>query len=245
VRFQLQATDLGLLVTLAMALLSARLLRLAIRTRRLPELLVGIYFLAAPLAISVSIRITRFDPQHAEALRALVAGLFGVGGIALLLFAWCVFHPRAGWAKALAWGGSAAIAALWAAELRSGGFAANASFWGRFLPYASYLWVFVESLRYWRLLRRRLRIGLADPVVVNRFLLFAIWTGCVVAITILGIGSAILAGGFREENSFGSPVVLGITRLLTLPIGLSIWLTFLAPRRYHTWIERRSAPARG
>jgi hypothetical protein len=37
--------------------------------------------------------------------------------------------------------------------------------------------------------------------------------------------------------------VLGITRLLTLPIGVSIWLIFLAPRRYHAWIQRRSAPA--
>ena len=70
-RFQLQPTDVGLLITLAMALLSARLFRLAWRTRQLPELLVAIYFLAAPLGISISIRIHRFDPQHAEALRAL------------------------------------------------------------------------------------------------------------------------------------------------------------------------------
>jgi hypothetical protein len=244
VRFQLQPTDVGLLLTLAMALLSARLLRLAYRSRRLPELLVGIYFLAAPLAVSVSIRITRFDPQHAECLRALASALFSVGGIALLLFSWCVFHRGAVWAKALAWGGSAGIAALWGVEFRSGGFGDGASFWGWFIPYVSYAWVFVESLRYWRLLRRRLRLGLADPVVVNRFLLFAIWTGGIVAITILSVASSLSAGAFREENTFGSPVVLGITRLLAPVIGTAIWLTFLAPDRYHAWIRRRNEAAR-
>ena len=243
-RFQLQPTDAGLLLTLAMALLSARLFRLAHRSRQLPELFVGIYFLAAPLAVSVSIRITRFDPQHSEALRALASGLFSVGGIALLLFAWCVFHRRAAWARALAWGGSAAIAALWAVEVLSRGFGDGASIWGWFIPYVSYAWVFVESLRYWRLLRRRLRLGLADPVVVNRFLLFAIWTGGIVAITVLSVGNALAAGAFREENAFGSPVVLGITRLLAPVIGTAIWLTFLAPDRYHAWIRRRSESAR-
>ena len=35
-----------------------------------------------------------------------------------------------------------------------------------------------ESFRYWRMLRRRLRLGLADPVVTNRFLLWAVWAAC-------------------------------------------------------------------
>ena len=37
------------------------------------------------------------------------------------------------------------------------------------------LWLAFESLRYWSLLRRRLRLGLADPLVTNRFLLLGIW----------------------------------------------------------------------
>jgi hypothetical protein len=242
---QLEPNDLGLAVTLGLALLSLRLFRLAARTRRLPELLVAIYFLAAPIGISLSIRIPRFAPEHAELLRAAVAGLYTVGGVALMLFAWCVFHPHALWAKALAWGGSLAISAVWAVELAAGIYATDSSFWTRLPTFSSYLWVFLESLRYHRMLRRRERLGLVDPVVANRFLLFAIWTGSVVAITFLGAVAGIAAewsqGGFREEDSFGSPAVLAVTRLIALPMGVAIWLTFLAPAGYHDWLRRRAA----
>jgi hypothetical protein len=94
-------------------------------------------------------------------------------------------------------------------------------------------------------MRRRERLGLADPVVVNRFLLFAVFTGGVVAITVLGVASSLAAelggAGFHEENSFSNPAILGITRLLTLPIGVCLWLTFLAPARYQAWLHRRAA----
>jgi hypothetical protein len=239
--FQLDRSDLGLLVTLGMALLSLRLLRVFWRTRRLPELLVAIYFLAAPIGISVSIRIPRFDPQYAAALRATAAALFSVGGAAFLLFAWCVFRPQERWAKALAWGGSAGLAAAWAAGVATGAFAQDSSLWLRLPPYLSYVWVFVESLRYHLLLRRRERLGLADPVLVNRFLLFATFTGGVVVITVLGVASALAGSGFREENSFANPAVLAATRVIALPIAVSLWLTFLAPARYQAWLRRRAA----
>jgi hypothetical protein len=55
------------------------------------------------------------------------------------------------------------------------------------------------------------------------------------------LASALAAGSLREENDFSSPAVLGVTRLFSLPIGIGIWLTFLAPARYHDWLRRRSA----
>jgi hypothetical protein len=243
--FEFDRSDVGLLVTLGLIVLAARLLRLFLRTRRLPELLVAIYFLVAPLGISLSIRIPRFDPQYAGALRAASAGLFSIGGAVFLLFAWCAFRPQDRWAKALAWGGSALLAVTWAIGVATGGFAQDMSLWLRLPPYLSYVWVFVESLRYHLLLRRRERLGLADPVLVNRFLLFAVFTGGVVAITVLGVASALVAelrgGGFREENSFSDPTVLALTRLIALPIAVSLWLTFLAPARYQTWLRSRAA----
>ena len=53
----------------------------------------------------------------------------------------------------------------------------------------------------------------------------------------------LVGDGFREENSFRHPAVLGLTRLLALPIAVSLWLTFLAPARYHAWLRRRAAAA--
>jgi hypothetical protein len=244
-RFELPA-DLGLLVPVVMSLLSLRLFRLAARTRRAPELLVGVYFLLVPCAISLSIRVDRFDPAHAATVRAVANGLFTLGGAALLLFSWIVFRRDDRWARALAWGGSLAIAALWALGIPLGAYRSDTSLFLLMPVYISYVWVFVESLRYHALLRRRLRLGLADPVLVNRFLLFAIWTGSVVAITVLGVAGSLaqLAGGsFRAGGGLGDPVILGITRLLAVPIAVSIWLTFVAPERYHAWLRARAAAA--
>jgi hypothetical protein len=248
-RFEFPA-DLGLGIPILLSLLSLRLFRLASRTRELPELLVGIYFLVVPFGISLTIRTDRFAPEDAAAVRAASNALATAGGVALLLFTWCVFRPGERWARWLAFGGSAVLGALWALGLGTGAYAyASGSSLFLLLPvYASYLWVFAESLRYYLLLRRRKRLGLADPVLVNRFLLFAVWTGSVVAITLIAVSGSIaqwLAGSFHDGGALGNPLVLGIARLLSLPIAVSLWLIFLAPARYHAWLRRRSlAPAR-
>jgi hypothetical protein len=244
-RFELPA-DLGLAIPVLLSALSFRLFRLAWRTRRLPELLVGIYFLLVPFGISLSIRVDRFAPEHAAAARATANALFTFGGVAMLLFAWCVFRPDSRPARAVAWGGSAALVALWALGLPLGAYEREASFLLLLPAYASYGWVFGESLRYYRLLRRRERLGLADPVVVNRFLLFAVWTGAIVAITVLGLAGTfvqLLRGTFHDGGALGDPVVLGFARVLSLPIAVSLWLIFLAPARYHAWLRARASAA--
>jgi hypothetical protein len=233
--------DFGLLVPVLISLLSLRLFRLALRSRRLPEALVGSYFLFAPFAISLAIRIDRFAPEHAPWARAGANALFTLGGVVLLMFTWLVFRRDAVWARLLAFGGAFGVVALWAAGFPLGAYQSGTSFFLLLPVYASYLWVFLESLNYYRLLRRRRRIGLADPVVTNRFLLFAVWTGGVVAITLLGLIGALVQvahGSYRDGGGLGDPLLLAITRLLALPIAVSIWLTFLAPQRYHAWLRR-------
>jgi hypothetical protein len=239
-------TDFGLVVPLVMTALAMRLFRLARRTGGLPEALVGVYFLLVPFGIAASIRVDRFDPAAAWAVRATANALFSCGGVAILLFAWFVFRPDARWARALAWGGSAAIALLWATAIPLGLYESDYSLFLLLPVYASYLWVFFESARYALLLRRRQRLGLADPVVANRFLLFAIWTGGVGAITLMGVGMSfvqVVQGTFHDGGGLSNPVVLGATRALSLPIAVSIFLTFLAPARYHAWLRTRAAAA--
>jgi hypothetical protein len=245
---QLQPNDLGLLITLAMAGLSARLFRVAWRMRSLPELLVGVHFLLAPIAISLSIRVARFDPAHAEAVRATISAFFAISSSSLLLFGWRVFRPGLAVAKAVAQGGVLLFAGIWAFELANGVYATSSRLGLRTLSFTPYLWVFAESFYYHRRMRRRLRLGLADAVTTNRFLLFAIWTGGVVAITLLGlIGAALtqLGGaGIHEQELFSNATILTLTRILTLPVAVSIWLSFFPPARYCGWLERRAlAPA--
>jgi hypothetical protein len=239
-------TDLGLAIPVALSALSLRLFRLAWRTRRLPELLVGVYFLCVPFGISLSIRVDRFAPEHAAAARTIAHALFTVGGVAMLLFAWSVFRPDSRPARALAWGGSLALVAVWAGGIPVGAYEVDSSYMlliPSFLPYG---WVFGESLRYYLLLRRRERLALADPVLVNRFLLFAVWTGGVLAIALINtVGTLGQAwyGSFHDGGALRDPLVLGVTRLLSLPIAVSLWLVFLAPARYHTWLRARAEAA--
>lgn len=239
-------TDLGLAIPVLLSALSFRLFRLAWRTRRLPELLVGTYFLLVPFGISLSIRVDRFAPEHAAAARATANALFTAGGISMLLFAWSVFRPASRAARWLAVGGSVALAAGWALGLALGAYAIDSSFLlllPSFLPYG---WVFAESLRYYRLLRRRQRLDLADPVLVNRFLLFGVWTGGIFAIALVSVAVTLVQvgrGTFHDGGALGNPAVLGFIRVLSLPIALSLWLIFLAPARYHAWLRARPVTA--
>ena len=239
-------TDFGLVVPVAMSLLSLRLFRLAWRSGRLPELLVGIYFLLVPFGISLSIRVDRFSPETASIARATANALFTSGGVALLLFAWSVFRPDARWAWWLAWGGSAIVVMIWALAIPLGVYASDLSLFLLVPVYTSYLWVFFESLRYFRLLRRRRSLGLVDPVLVNRFLLFAIWTGGVGAITLMGVAGSLVQlanSTFDDGGALADPVVLGVTRILAVPIAVAIFLTFLAPARYHAWLRAKAPQA--
>ena len=148
----------------------------------------------------------------------------------------------------LAWGGSALGMGLWLAAFPLGAYATEHSLLLLLPIYATYLWVFFESARYYGLLRRRRRLGLADPVLVNRFLLFAIWTGGVGAITLMGVGTSLAQlaqGTFHDGGGLANPVVIGLTRLLAAPIAAAIFLTFLAPPRYHAWLRARAAAATG
>jgi hypothetical protein len=246
-RFEFPA-DFGLIVPVVMTMLSLRLFRLASRSGRLPELLVGLYFLLVPFGISLSIRVGRFDPEAAWIVRAAANALFTAGGVSLLLFAWTVFRPDSRWAWWLAWGGSSFVVASWLLAIPLRLYESELSMLLLLPVYASYLWVFFESLRYFLMLRRRARLGLTEPVLMNRFLLFAIWTGGVGVITLMGVSVSLAQyahGTFHDGGGLAHPVVLGVTRLLAVPIAVSIFLTFLAPARYHAWLRARAEAAEG
>jgi hypothetical protein len=90
---------------------------------------------------------------------------------------------------------------------------------------AALLWLFFESASYARSMRRRLRLGLADPIVANRFVLWAIWTGALALIPlfVLGLRAAL--------------AVLGAGGATAVAAG---WLAFFPPASYQRWIGARA-----
>jgi hypothetical protein len=125
-------------------------------------------------------------------------------------------------------------------EVSASAFAANAA---RGIPF---LWAFVECTRYRALMRRRERLGLADPLVVNRFSLWMVWTGALALLSpaILGVRTlgwlARRAEPGSDPGAWGVPLAGGIAIVLLTVAAVGVGLSFFPPERYRHWIRRRA-----
>ncbi len=97
------------------------------------------------------------------------------------------------------------------------------------------LWTMVESYRFYGLMRRRRALGLADPLVTNRFFLWgsgalgtalATWTA---SIPYLLIGRAEVAAAW-------GPVIQVATATIGVVTVTLYALTFFAPAWYRSWV---------
>ena len=239
--FTFQANDLGMLISVALMALGGRLLVIARRNRSAPELLIGLYLMLSPPATSLMMRVPRFDPALQADLQLLAFLLMALSALSLAGFAWRVFRPGALWAKCLT--GLAALyflgmTGLMALDVRALDVETR-SLASRIALLLIYVWVFVECHLHRRMLVRRLRLGLADPVVVNRFLLFEIWSG---VLAVLPGVILLLAAAFdsTKSESYGSFFAV-VVRITGFAIYAAMWLSFLPPKGYRHWIQRRHA----
>ena len=231
------------------ALVGARMLLLARRTRGLPELLLGsglssLTFVTLPaLVSSLVLRLGSVPVQQT----VYIFGLLPVVGFAACLYAFTtlVFRPRS---RAAWWlvGMAALVTAVGIAGTATTRIAAWEELERQVAPQWAVLvmtafvvglsWTGVEAARYHRALRRRLVLGLADPVVCNRFLLWAFGSLGAVA------GTLVIA----LTASLGLPIVahpIPIFGISFAGFSLSLsWLLALAPpERYLRWVRTRAA----
>ena len=116
-------------------------------------------------------------------------------------------------------------------------------------------WAFVESFRYYIMMRRRVALGLAEPVVTNRFLLWTLWTAgltilplvvtAVRAVQLAHFGASDPASGlvFSEEAAWSLAVVRSTVMGVGPVIIAALWLSFFPPRSYVGWVRARAHPA--
>ncbi|MCR9093859.1 MAG: hypothetical protein NXI30_06570 [bacterium] len=228
---------------------AVRLLRLASRTRRAPELWGGLYFLGASFGISLRVfgAGMQFEmPDLAVLTNSIGHASLATGTCAMAFFTQRVFHPESGFARAFAWSVVIAIAAttVWtfagdhAMAEDSAAVIATNSF--RIVPTG---WAFFESFRYWRSMKKRERLGLSDPVVTNRFLLWSIWTLGVsllpaVALVIRLVAMVVLGDleNPAEAQTTYQPQVMAFVRALFLVVVpasvVALMLAFFPPRPY-------------
>ncbi len=99
-------------------------------------------------------------------------------------------------------------------------------------------WAGVESIRYFGLLRKRLALGLADPIVADRFRLWGLAILSADAITVFGIGFNLM-GQTITSSPIGAVLVGGFG----LATGACLWLAFIPPQAYLERIARLGAPS--
>jgi hypothetical protein len=243
----------------------ARLLRSGMGSDRGPERALAVYFLASAFFATVCQAVSYgaiVDPRlvlPGNASRWILGfGILGmaIGGSAVAVFTWLSFHRDDATARRAAIAISFVAIGGFVFEALHEGFAIVLSpgpgHWvawlGRTAPVA---WVAVESIRYWLRLRRRLRIGLADPVVVNRFFLWAVWSFATLAnLTADPVARLIYrtwAGtGPEVVMAVIEPVVIGtmtVTMVLGVVSAVTLVLTFFPTVAYRNWIARRAGAA--
>jgi hypothetical protein len=229
---------------LASLVLGLRLLALAARTRRLPELAMGGALLLTGAVGYPLNAAARSVPGLDDDVRGLLIAAYmatqALGITALAVFDWRVFRPRSRGALAA----TACVAALYAVAMlgqarAGGGFAGAADDpsapWpgvGSLLAIGVLVWSCWESWRWFALLRRRARLGLADPLVTDRFRLWALGAGAAALLTAI----AFVTNRMGIDFVVWAPGAL-LIGVLGLGAAGAIALAFVPPPAYRRRVE--------
>jgi hypothetical protein len=228
-----------------------RLMRLARRTGGFPERMLGTLCLAGPGVLAPCMVVVHAVPEPEWVVRgaALIGQIaYAVSCSVSVLFTWQCFRPDEAWARWLA--RVSIVIAVFAASVgaaRALGFAAapelrEMSHWAfqllGFVGLAGHVWTGLEALRYYGQMRKRSKLGLADPVVTNRFLLWAL-------VSCFGIvaSGVPLAVGLLGGDSFNDVPTRLLGAAATIAGSVCLQLAFLPPSGYLRWLTARGASA--
>jgi hypothetical protein len=241
---------IGLLVMIvADAVVGLKLLLRARRTGGIPELAFGgAFILLGAVGYPLSVIARKMaaaggDPDGGLLAAALAAQ--NLGCLAMAVATWTTFRPDRRWAKRLVWGAAAAFGLSLLGDslaagrpcLRDGG----PWYWVGFVPRAlAFFWAAAEASRYHAMMRRRLPLGLADPVVTDRFRLWAISSAAVAAAFVI-FGAA----RFLVDDVATSPTVLIATSLVGVVAGATVLLAFAPPAAYVRHVRSRADLSEG
>jgi len=217
---------------LASLVVGMRLLLLHRRTHETPELAIGVaLFAGGGLAYGIAVGVYSAPglPHGVAALLEIVAAFFShLGAAALALALRQIFRPEELWARVFQLALTVALTGAFVTRLVEPlAFPPpDYVFW----PYALtgavvYGWSLFESLHCHALMARRARIGLADPAVARRFLLWG-----VAGAGALGIYLATMWSRLTEPVAMGRWTV-ALTSAFGLAAAVGLSLAFFPRRR--------------
>jgi hypothetical protein len=230
------------IVASIVGLLGVRMLWLGVRGRTLPETWIGLFFVATGAGAELALHAIdgSVDPALSTSLMLAGAPMLTLATVSGYAFTYTVFRRGDSFALAIVVAGT--LLALWGTwhQLRGPNGAPDLeALSDEFLlgRAACFAWGAYEAVRAYRMARRRLALGLADPVVTNRFLLFGIWFG-VMGVMPITLALSRLYGGAEalQIATDVGPKIVGVIMIAALV------LTFFPPRSYLDWV---AASARG
>ena len=244
--------SISLVVSLATILLgvvlSIRLLSLAARTRKAPELAMGLYCALVTIgSLLYAIAFRAGFGVESEGARWLSAGFtfcVGLGVFALAVGIWRIFLPGERWMAA-----SVAVAALWIGAgwldcilpgrpvTLGDDTLANALFFSARL--AVYGFGAFQAFRYARMLERRAALGLADALAAHQIRL---WGTAWICVAVVGSASFLVmhVGG---RDAFAGTLFPLLIAGVTASAWVCTWLAFFPPVAYQHWAARARAAA--
>jgi hypothetical protein len=233
--------------------IGSRLLWVGLKSSRHPELLLGAgALLIGPIASPLSLLSGFGGPAGEVRIPLWVVSelVTQIGVICFYAFTQQVFRPGVSWARAgivlaavtlpiclagVAHGLAVAAPETLSAEATGGWLLACQFGYG-----GAFVWSAIEGLSHYVGARRRVAIGLIEPAVANRFLLFAIFGLACTVIAIANI-TAILLG----HNIATSLLVLVPSAVFALVSSTAMFLAILPPAWYLEWLKASQPQAAG
>lgn len=204
-----------------------------------PEFLLGLAFLMDGLAYGCSEFPFVFGIDGLlEELSFLGRVWSGGCSLAIALFTRRVFRPGAAWARRLAYGIGALIAAGLVVSALEGDWEgltplSGAGFWIDWLGTLSpFLWLAIEASKQYWITRRRVPLGLIDPLVCNRYLLIAVYAALGTTTFFILIPMYIIYELYGTW-SVALDLATGTAEIASL---LALWISFSAPAFYRRWV---------
>jgi hypothetical protein len=242
-------------------IVGVRLLRMPSEGSLSPERLLGWYLtlgiVLGGLFVSVSYGIwsSQGRAESTGALTALHAAaqfFLAVGYMCVIGFTWRTFHRDAVWARRLVAVLTALLLVSLGGRLLFEGFAIRvdpgAYHW---LAYVVRLvglgWMSGIAFYYWRRMRKRLALGLADPMVVNRFALWGLFAvGNILSAVSEPIARVIYhfrvgdrVASAESITQVGGSIIETALLLTTVSVALTVvalFLTFFPTKAYGRWV---------
>jgi heme/copper-type cytochrome/quinol oxidase subunit 4 len=237
----------GAIAGLLYLVAGTRLARLSVRTGEAPERLLGLTFLVWSFSYLFWQLAIALGNESLDTALFFISRLATVTGVfTLALFLRVVFRNQASWARWLV----AVVAlcsvvgiggSLWVGDWESTRPLSNPWYWVEALSGITVTaWMGVEGVTQYFRARQRLQLGLCEPLVCNRYLLWSLvaasWMSLAVVVPINDITFELTGVWLATLD-----VLLGIFEFCGIAL---IWFVFFPPRFYQRWIEGSAGSAR-